>query len=239
MDRLIYTTLSGLGARGRAQGVTANNLANAGTTGFRRELIAAEGRYLSGSSGLTRVQSGSLASASSREPGKISTTGNPMDVAMAGNAWLAVQTTDGGEAYTRRGDLRVSATGVLETGDGNPVIGNSGVITVPAGAKLEIAPDGKLSQRIGDAVTPLDQLKLVDGSALTKRPNGLFGAPAPLSSDPTTTLTTGALENSNVETAGALVELVEQSRGFEVDTKMLSVARDIDERTAKLMAVEG
>ena len=239
MDRLIYTTLSGLGARSRSQTVTANNLANAGTTGFRRELVHAEGRYLIGTTALSRVQSGSPATSAARDAGKVSATGNPLDVALGGDAWLAVQAADGSEAYTRRGDLRVAPTGVLETGDGRPVIGNSGVITVPAGATLEIAPDGKLSQRIGDAVTPLDALKLVDGASLIKRPDGLFGNATALPADLSATLTTGALENSNVETAGALVELVEQSRGFEIDTKMLGIARDLDERTTRLMAVEG
>lgn len=246
MDRLIYTALTGLAARGRAQAVTANNLANAGTTGFRRELIAAEGRYFAGAAVTSRVQAGAPSVATPREAGKIEPSGRALDIALGGDAWLAVQgpAVNGqpGEAYTRRGDLAVSATGVLQNGDGRAVLGQDGApITVPAGAALDIAPDGSLSTRIGDAVTRLGRLKLVDGSALTnldKAGDGLFATKEPLPFDPAARLTSGALESSNVQTAGALAELVEQSRGFEVNARLLGIAKDIDERTSRLMAFE-
>src|SRR3546814_20014036 len=64
---------------------------------------------------------------------------------MAGDAWLAVQATDGSEAYTRRGDLSIAASGVLETGDGFPVMGSGGPITVPPADKMQIAADGTIS----------------------------------------------------------------------------------------------
>ncbi|KPF61721.1 hypothetical protein IP88_15555, partial [alpha proteobacterium AAP81b] len=67
MDRLIYTTLTAMNARSRGQLVTANNLANAGTPGFRRELVAQEGRYLSaGGAGVSRAQAGAPSLASPR-----------------------------------------------------------------------------------------------------------------------------------------------------------------------------
>lgn len=246
MDRLIYTALTGLAARSRAQTVTANNLANAGTTGFRRELIAAEGRYFTGDAITSRVQSGAPSVATPREAGKIEPSGRGLDIALGGNAWLAVQGPvikgQPTEAYTRRGDLTISVTGVLENGDGRAVLGQDGSpITVPAGAALDIAPDGSLSTRLGDTVTKLGQLKLVDGSALgglDKASDGLFAAKSPLPFDPAARLTSGALESSNVQTAGALAELVEQSRGFEVNTRLLGIAKDMDERTSRLMAFE-
>src|SRR3546814_20670470 len=64
---------------------------------------------------------------------------------MAGDAWLAVQATDGSEAYTRRGDLSIAASGVLETGDGFPVMGSGGPITVPPADKMQIAAAGTIS----------------------------------------------------------------------------------------------
>ena len=240
MDRLIYTTLTGLTARARAQAVTANNLANAATTGFRRELIVAEGRYLDGPAATTRSQAGAPSSTTSKQAGRDVATGRPLDVALAGNAWIAVQSDGGGEAYTRRGDLHIGANGVLATGDGRAVIGNGGVaITVPAEAAIDLTPDGTLTMRQGGRLVPIDRIKLVDGSGLTKRPDGLFGTDAPRDADPTARLTTGSLEGSNVETAGGIAEIVEQSRGFEINARLLGVAREIDERTAKLMAVEG
>jgi flagellar basal-body rod protein FlgF len=109
---------------------------------------------------------------------------------------------------------------------------------VPAGATLGIAPDGTLTSRIGDVVTPLDRLKLVAGRDLEKGIDGQFTAKEPLPLDPAARLATGALESSNVQTAGALAELVEESRGFEVNARLLNVAKDIDERSARLMALD-
>lgn len=246
MDRLIYTVLTGLAARGRSQTVTANNLANAGTTGFRREVVAAEGRYLAGQAVTSRVQSGAPSVATPRDPGKIEPTGRDLDIAMGGESWLAVQgpIIKGvpTEAYTRRGDLGISTSGVLQNGDGRAVLAQNGApVTVPAGASLAIASDGSLSTRIGDVVTPLGRIKLVNGAKLgnlDKAGDGLFAPPDPLPFDPAARLTTGALESSNVQTAGALAELVEESRGFEVNARMLGIAKDIDERTARLMALD-
>ncbi len=245
MDRLIYTALTGLAARDRAQIITANNLANAGTTGFRRELVAAEGRYLSaGAAGVSRAQAGAPSVATPRDAGEVAATGRPLDIAMIGSAWLAVQGPMVGdtpsEAYTRRGDLDVTAAGVLQNGDGRLVLGEGGTpVTVPAGATLEIAPDGGLSARSGDVVTPIGRLKLVDGSSLgglDKAGDGLFVSRESLAFDPSARLATGTLEGANVKTAGALAELVAEQRGFEVNARLLGLAKDIDERSARLIS---
>ena len=85
---------------------------------------------------------------------------------------------------------------------------------------------------------PLGKLKLVAGKdldGLDKASGGHFTSETPLPVDPAARLTTGTLEASNVQTAGALAELVEQSRGFEVNARLLGLAKDIDERTARLM----
>ena len=245
MDRLIYTALTGLMSRSRAQAVTANNLANATTPGFRRELIAAEGRYLSGGTP-SRAQAGAPSMTTPGDPGRIDVTGRPLDIALNGDAWLALQGPIVGgqptEAYTRRGDLSISAGGVLQTGDGKAVLNDSGApVTVPGGASLDIAPDGGLSVRIGDAVISLGQLKLVAGAGLgglDKGVDGQFTTKSPLPVDGGATLITGALEHANVSPAAALAELVEQSRGFEVNARLLGIAKDIDERTARLMALD-
>ena len=243
MDRLIYTALTGLSARSRSQAVTANNLANAQTTGFRREIIAAQGRYLTGGAVSSRAQTGAASVATPREPGKIGATGRSLDVAIGGNAWLVIQgpvvNGTATEAYTRRGDLDVSTSGVLQNGDGKAILNANGVpVTVPAGAELSIAPDGALSIRVGEVNTSIGRLKLVAGRDLEKGADGMFTARAPLQIDPTARLATGALEGANVQTAGALADLVEESRGFEVNARLLTIAKDIDERTARLMSFD-
>jgi len=246
MDRLIYTVLSGLGVRDRSQAVTANNLANAQTPGFRRELVSAEGRYFVGDGLAVRAQAGAPSLATPHAAGRIEATGRPLDIALAGDAWLALQgpvlAGVPTEAYSRRGDLAVTPTGLIVNGDGRPVLGESGTpLSVPAGAEITIAADGGVSARIGDVETPLGRLKLVAGAALgnlDKAGDGLFTTRTPLPADPAARLSSGALEGANVAVAGALAELVEASRGFDVNTRLIGIAKDLDERSARLMALE-
>src|SRR3546814_9686462 len=146
MDRLVYTALSGLRSNMAAQDVTAHNIANASTLGFKRDVAATQSRSLAGSESFqSRIQAAAGMLAPDLESGVVNQTGRSLDVAMIGEAMMAVQTADGAEAYTRRGDLRVGATGVLETGDGLPVIGHGGAITIPPAARIEIGADGTIS----------------------------------------------------------------------------------------------
>lgn len=246
MDRLIYTALSGMTAQARRQAVTANNLANAQVPGFRREVVAAEGRYLDGAHHPARAQAGSPSLTTPREAGQVRATGRPLDIALEGDAWLAIQgPLLGGqpsEAYTRRGDLALTSTGLLVGGDGRAVLNGAGVpITVPAGAALEIGADGSLVARTADGPQALGRLKLVAGAqlnGLSKNADGLFVSPAPLPADPAARLQAGALEGANISPTAALVELVEEQRGFEVNARLLRIAREMDEQGARLMSMD-
>ncbi|WP_448586433.1 flagellar basal body rod protein FlgF [Thermaurantiacus sp.] len=248
MDRLIYTALSAMQRAQEAQGVTAHNLANAHTPGFRREMLSMQQGYLvvraAATPLLTRVQAGAEAPHDLLRSGRIETTGRPLDLALEGGAWLAVSDAAGAEAYTRRGDLRLGPDGSLMTGQGQPVRGAEGPIVIAGGFDaIRIASDGRIETRAAfDApFVEVARLKLVSPppAALARGPDGLFRAAAPLEADPLARVTIGALETSNVEVAEALVELIEQARGFEMQTKLLAAARELDERTAALMRVEG
>jgi flagellar basal-body rod protein FlgF len=252
MDRVIYTALTSLTARQRAQAVTANNLANAETIGFKREIIAAESRYLGsasqlGPSGIARAQSGAPSLTTPLSAGRSLPTGRPLDIALAGEAWLAVQGTPKDnqptEAYTRRGDLSVSPNGQLVLGDGSVPIDSEGLpIQVPAGSTLEIAPDGSLSTTQDGVTTPLARLKLVAGGSketgFDKAPDGQFTTPEALPADPSARLVTGTLETANINATEAMVQLVEQSRAFEAAARLLRTARELDESGARLMRLD-
>ncbi|TPE59010.1 flagellar hook-basal body complex protein [Sandaracinobacter neustonicus] len=244
MDRLVYTALTGLQRAQESQSVTAHNLANAATPGFRREMAALGAGFLtpSGAALTARAQSGGESPHDLLNPGRVESTGNALDVAMDGGAWLAVADSGGGEALTRRGDLRIDPEGRLLTGDGHAVMGEDGPIAIATGFQsLRIGRDGALETRASDDAPFVEvaRLKLVtpDPATLARGADGLFRAPA-METDETATVTVGAIERSNVETAAALVELVEQSRRFELQTKLITTARDMDEASASLMRVQ-
>lgn len=244
MDRLIYTALSGMTDSATRLQVLASNMANAQTTGFRGETIFSTPVTLKGPTVEARAMTDGEVRGVDMTPGPITQTGRPLDVALSGDALLAVQAKDGSEAYTRRGDLLAGPTGVLETGDGRPVIGSSGVpITLPPGALASISPDGTIFVR--DPATPgqppqqIDKLKLASarGSTIAKDLDGLFrvvGGGA-LPGDDDARLTSGALEQSNIKSSEVMVAMIEAQRLFDLRTKLVTTAREVDESGTALM----
>jgi len=243
MDRLVYTALTGLQRTQEAQAVTAHNLANASTPGFRREMTALSAGWITpeGAALTSRVQSGGEAPHDLLRAGRTQTTGNPLDIAMDGGAWLSVADGQGADALTRRGDLRLDGEGRLLTGDGRPVLGEDGPILIATGfAAVRIGRDGSVETRPSPEApfVPVARLRLVspDPASLERGADGLFRSET-VTPDPLATVTTGAIEQSNVDPTASLVELVEQSRAFELQTKLLTAAREMDEGTAALMRI--
>src|SRR5882762_5721905 len=145
MDKLVYTAATGLKAHMASQAAIANNMANASTIGFRADRVVFDRLSLKGSAFDTRTTVSEEVVDADRKPGVVMQTGRPLDIAVSGDAWMTVQAPDGTEAYTRRGDLQVAPSGVLETGDGFPVMGSGGPITVPPAQSITIAGDGTIS----------------------------------------------------------------------------------------------
>lgn len=245
MDRLIYTALSGLQRNTEAQAVTAHNLANANTPGFRREMAALAAGWVNpgGDRLASRVQAGGESPHDLLRAGAIEITNDPLHVAMDGGAWLAVADARGDEALTRRGDLRLDAEGALLNGEGRPVMGDDGSPIRLAGglAHIRVGRDGSVATRLSDDQpwATVARLKLAspDPATLARGADGLFRSPDQ-QADPLATVTPGAIERSNVETTAALVDLIEQSRRFEMQTKLLAAAREMDEGAAQLMRVQ-
>jgi len=178
--------------------------------------------------------------------GAIAGTGRSLDVAMTGDTMLAVQSLDGGEAYTRRGDLSVSISGVVQNGDGLPVLGENGPLTVPPDAKVSIGEDGAVL--VADPATPdqppqrIDRLKLVStsGSKLEKDLAGVFRVPGGgvLPVDENAKVIPASLEQSNVNTSEVLVDMIEAQRLFELRTKLIQTAQQLDEGSSRLMRID-
>ena len=243
MDKLVYTAYSGLRGNMAAQAAIANNMANGSTIGFKADKVSFERLSLIGPTFETRDPTSEEVIDAARDPGTLIATGRSLDVAVNGDAWLAVQAGDGEEGYTRRGDLSIAPSGVLQTGDGFPVLGQSGPITIPPAAKVTISADGSVLvvPPGGDIDKPqiVDRLKLVSpkGSETLKGLDNLLkvkGGGA-LPQDLDARVTTGSLEQSNVNMAEALVDMIENQRSYEVQAKLLSSAKDMDESGASLM----
>ncbi|KRC79570.1 flagellar basal body rod protein FlgF [Sphingomonas sp. Root241] len=242
MDRLVYTALTGLRSQMAAQSTIANNIANASTTGYRADRVSFDRLVLTG--GLeTRQLAAEEVDDFDRRAGTIVQTARPLDVAVTSDSWIAVQATDGSEAYTRRGDLSVAASGVLETGDGFPVMGSGGPITVPPYQSIAIAEDGTVSivPAGGDPTQPqmIDKIKLAspEGSQTAKGLDNLLHVKGGgvLPEDLDGKLASGALEQSNVNLTQALVDMIENQRSYEVQAGLLKEARNMDESAASLM----
>ena len=240
MDRLIYTAASGAAQSLQRQAVVANDMANALTIGFKGQLSMFRAVPVNGPGNATRTVTAETTPAADFSPGPINQTGRDLDVAVRGNGWLAVQTADGGEAYTRAGDLQLDSTGVLRS-QGRGVLGDDNQpIVLPLGAKVHIAADGTISALgAGDApntISDVGHLKLVDPpqDQLVRGDDGLFrGKPAadgtlaaPFAASADVRVASGALEQSNVNPVAAMVSMIGNARRFEMQMKMASTADD-------------
>ncbi|WP_375396735.1 flagellar basal body rod protein FlgF [uncultured Sphingomonas sp.] len=246
MDKLIFTAASGLKSHMAAQAAIANNMANASTIGFRAERVNFDSLVVDGGGGSldSRQPASEEVLDFDRTAGALVSTGRTLDIALPGTQWLAVQASDGTEAYTRRGDLRISATGVLETGDGFAVMGAGGApITVPPAQSISVAGDGTISivAAGGDAQSPqvVDRIKFADakGSQTVKGLDNLVRVKGGgvLPQDLDATCETGMLEQSNVNLTQALVDMIENQRSYEVQANLMKSAKDMDESAASLM----
>ncbi|MBI2380973.1 MAG: flagellar basal-body rod protein FlgF [Gammaproteobacteria bacterium] len=243
MDRLLYLAMNGARESMYSQSKVANNLANANTTGFRADKAEFRALPVFGDGHPSRVFTMGERPGYDFAQGGVMTTGRDLDVVVKGQGWLVVQGRDGSEGLTRAGDLRVNAEGVLETGSGLPVLGDGGPITLPPFETIEIGGDGTISIRPQGApptaLVPVERLRLVnpDPKQLDKGADGLFrlrdGSVAV--ADASIKLASGALEGSNVNPVQELTELIELSRKFELQIKMMRTAQDNDAALDQLL----
>ncbi|MET0070817.1 MAG: flagellar basal body rod protein FlgF [Candidatus Thiodiazotropha sp.] len=245
MDRMLYVAMSGAKETLIAQASNANNLANVNTPGFMEDLNQFRSMPVFGQGFPTRVYALDERPNINFDKGSIQSTGNPLDLAVKGEGYFAVQAADGSEAYTRRGDLKVDANGLVTNGQGLPLIGNGGPIALPPYERLEIAPDGTITV-LPEGATPealaiIDRIKMVNPAAgqLIKGEDGLLRLPdgEEADADAATELVSGAIESSNVNVADAMVTMIELARKFEMQVKMMKTAEDLDSASARLMSM--
>lgn len=243
MDKLLYLSMTGATQAMLAQTAHANNLANVRTDGFKADLAQARAMPVFGEGLPSRVYAMTERPATDLSAGALNPTGRDLDVAVDGDGWLAVRAPDGSEAYTRAGDLHIDATGLVTTGRGLPLLGEGGPIVLPPATKVEIGQDGTITVRVqGDSANQLavvDRIKLVnpDPQSLAKGEDGLMrvrqGGAAPL--DEAVQIRSGYLETSNVNAVEELTAILDLSRRFEMNLKMMSDAKENADSAASIL----
>jgi flagellar basal-body rod protein FlgF len=241
MDRRIYLSMGGAKATMQRQELLSNNLANVSTNGFRAEMQAFRAVPVRGDGATTRAYALETTVGYNPEAGVVSATSRNLDVAMRGNAWLAVQARDGTEAYTRAGSLDIANDGTLVNRSGLSVLGDGGPITVPANSELQIASDGSITARAPNgSLAPVGRLKLVTPEApLQRGDDGLFRAAEgdPLPADATARLQDGALEGSNVSAVETMVAMISAARQFEMQMRSMQTAEKDEQQAQQLLSM--
>jgi flagellar basal-body rod protein FlgF len=248
MDRSAFNAAAAINAQRITRQATTNELANVNTIGFKRSYEAALQTVKATGSGLeTRYQPEPIdTDAIQLAPGVRIVTGNPLDVSMNNDTVMGVQGSDGRQAFTRRGDMGVSNTGVLQVTGGHPVLGQNGnPITVPPGFNISLTADGSVYAQDPQAAanvpaTLVDRIQLRDASKtqLVRRVDGLFepkGGGDITNGVDLPSVTTGSLEGSNVSPIGAMIKMMEQSRSFEQQVKVIESAKTNDESSTSML----
>lgn len=245
MDRLIYTAMTGAKHAFLQQAGVAHNLSNASTVGYRAMEHKFRAVPVQGEGAPTRAFVVDASVVDVFDQGPISATGRPLDVAVQGAGWIAVETPDGREAYTRAGNLQVNANGQLQTASGLNVLGEGGPIALPPDNRITIAPDGTVSAvplfGVPNNVNVVGRLKLVNPpeNTLARGDDGLFrtknGVPA--EADPAVRLAPEALEGSNVNPVDSMVNMISLARQFEMQIKMLQTADTNANKASQILSM--
>jgi len=254
---MLYVAMSGAKQNMQALAINANNLANSKTNGFKADMSQARTMQAFGEGQPTRVFAMTERASQNFDSGALLTTGRPLDLAINGDGWFAVQTPDvvnlgtsgiaattSNEAYTRQGNLRLTEDGTLETSNGEIVIGDNGPIVLPLPvSKIEISSDGTIMvQPEGAPSTALEEvarIKLVnpDVRLLEKGNDGLFRRKDGQveAADIQVQVRGGTLESSNVNPISEMTDMIALQRQFEMHLKLMKTAEEIDAASAALL----
>jgi flagellar basal-body rod protein FlgF len=244
MDKSLYVAMTGAKEILDAQAVNNFNLANASTTGFKADLAAFQSQAVTGSGYASRVYATESTSGWDQSQGALTTTGGPLDVAVQGAGFIAVQGPNGQEAYTRNGDLHLTPEGLLVTSGGQPVLGDNGPISVPPSSSIKIGSDGTVTVlpfgAPAQSLAAIGRIKLVNPApdTLVRETGGLFqlatgSSPAP--ADASVKLDSGVLESSNVDLASAMVNMIDLARNFQLQVKAMKSADDNASASSQLL----
>ncbi|BAC24188.1 flgF [Wigglesworthia glossinidia endosymbiont of Glossina brevipalpis] len=230
MDKAIYTAMNAAISYADRHSINANNLSNISTSGFKFHIPSSKYITVRGDSFITRVFPTATTSTHNKNPGNVNYSGNNLDVAILGEGWLAIQLEDGSEGYTKNGHIKINEEGKL-TIKNFPVIGSeNGALEVTPGSDLTISSDGTISAigpgESSKSITSVGKLKLAksDLNDLELNENGIFISKNNkiLQSDESIRLIPNAFEESNVSAVDSIIKIIDDSRNFEMQMKLIS-----------------
>lgn len=244
MDRGLFIASSSASNLIERQGIVAQNLANVSTAGFKKVFdrmvsipVVDQRSTLSGG----RAYAVTLTPGIDTRAGALLATGNGMDVALGSDMYLSVSDSAGTEAYTRRGALSVGPDGIVRLPTGQTVRSQEGgELAIPVGYVGAVAEDGTLWAQ--DPANPankqeLGKIKVVMSKEVSLRLDGLYSVGASETPvDGTRILASGYIEQSNVSSADALAQMIETSRLYELNTKVISAFAALDQKGSELLA---
>ena len=228
MDSGYYAAAAGLAAQTQALELVAHNLANLSTTGYRgeqttfRSLLAGDAARVSANPLNASVNNYGVLSGSRLDlsSGSLTPTGNPLDAAVAGSGFFAVQSAQG-VLYTRDGSFHLTPARQLVTSEGNAALGEQGPVTLPNG-NVSISSDGTISVN-GEVVDKLQVAEFPPGTNLMAVGNATYSAPAGSAvAAANSTVRQGMLEGSNVSPTEGVVQLITVQRNADMLARAFS-----------------
>lgn len=217
MDSAGYIVLSRMIAQQRALDVRADNIANADTPGYKSETMVFSDYLVPQRGGGGRSVSMVQDRATWRDfsQGQISKTGNPLDLALLGDGFFAVETPRG-ERYTRAGRFTLSAAGQIVDMSGNPVLGGDGrPLNVPSGdTNINVSGDGSVSSESGEIGT-IRVVEFHDAQSLQAEGGSLFSSNQPGVAAQQPAIAQGAVESANIKGVVELSRMMSDLREFE------------------------
>ena len=228
MLRGLYSNAAAMISLQLKQEVTANNLANANTTGykkdgvFRKYLIDHDTILQRNATDFRKIEDVDVVLTNYKQGG-LAPTGNPLDTAIDGDGFFTVQTPQG-VRYTRNGNFQLDQNGLLVTGNGYFVLGVNGPIQLQ-GQTIMIGDDGTISVD-GALVEVLQIVDFPKPYQLNKIGDGLFEAADGAANLLNTTLfklRQGFLEQANVEVIEEMIEVIKTARDFETNQKSITM----------------
>jgi flagellar basal-body rod protein FlgF len=243
MDNLSIAAVSGLQSRMLSLDLLANNLANAGTSGYKNDrefygVYSSEDATNSVDGGEGTTLPTIQKQWTDFSPGTLEVTGNPLDVAISGKGFFALNGPNG-TLYTRSGNFKVLPSGDIGSADGNPVRGAGGaVLHVQPAKPITISSDGMVRQE-GQTIGQIEVADFKSTDSLRKQSGANFvntdpkNPPVPAANS---TVEQGKIEGSNVPVADAAMRLVGVMRQFEMLQKAITVSSDMDTKAIQEVA---